>query len=284
MKEFFHSVKFKIILGIIALLIGVMLYAGTRLINDPGMSFFGAIFSPIQEFSANISSKVTSSLDTFINAKKYHEENEQLKKQLGELYNEVVDYDKIKSENEQLRQVIGLKKEFPDYVFSPPCSIIAKTTNDRYGSFVIDKGLNDDISPYDPVITAEGLVGVVTKVSATSARVQTILSPDTPVGAYCVRTKDTGVVSGDVELAQDGLCLMKYIDRQSTIKAGDIIVSSGNGGLFPVGRIIGTVKEIKSDDSGLSKNAVIAPVVDIDSVTSVFVITDFNGQGEGYAE
>ena len=69
-----------------------------------------------------------------------------------------------------MRQVIGLKEQFPDYVFSPPCAIIAKTTNDPFGSFIIDKGSDDDISLNDPVITADGLVGVVVKVSFTPCR------------------------------------------------------------------------------------------------------------------
>lgn len=284
MKEFFNSAKFKIIVCILALLIGVMIYSGTKSGSESGSSFFGRAFAPIQKFSTNLSNKVESSLDMLTNASQYYEDNKRLKEQLGEMYNQIVDYDKIKRENEQLRQVIGLKEEFPDYVFSPPCAVIARTTNDPYGSFIIDKGSSDDIAQNDPVITADGLVGVVVKVSKTYSRVKTILSPDVTVGAYCVRTKDPGVVEGSVELTEDGLCKMMYIDRTSDIKKGDIIVTSGNSGLFPVDRIIGTVEEVKVEDSGLSLYATIKPLVETDSITNVFVITDFNGQGEGYEE
>lgn len=281
MQDFFKSLKFKIIVGIMAVLVGLMIYSGT---TDESGTFFESILKPIQSFSTDISGRVESSLDMLTNARKYYEDNQRLKEQLGELYIQIVDYDKIKRENEQLRQVIGLKEEFPDYVFSPPCAVIARTTNDPYASFTIDRGSADGISVNDPVITAEGLVGIVVKVSKTYSRVQTILSPDVPVGAYCIRTKDPGVVEGSVELAEDGLCKMMYIDRSSKIEKGDIIVTSGNSGLFPVDRVIGTVETIQTEESGLSLYATIKPVVDIDSITNVFVITDFNGQGEGYEE
>lgn len=77
---------------------------------------------------------------------------------------------------------------------------------------------------------------------------------------------------------------MKYIDRSSDIKEGDVIVTSGNSGLFPVDRVIGVVEEVAVEESGLSLFATIRPVVDIDSITNVFVIMDFNGQGEGYED
>lgn len=286
MRDFFRSRKFKVIVCIAAFLIGLMLYAGVKLSNEPGMNIFHTIFGPIEKFSSNISSKVEASLDMFINAKVYYEDNQKLKKQLDDMYNQMIEFDKVKRENEELRKVIGLKEDFPDYEFSPPCAVIARTTNDPYGSFVIDKGMNDGIEAYDPVITSDGLVGIVTKVSKTYSHVRTIFSPETPVGAYCIRTEDTGVIEGstDPEYYENGYCKMMYIDRDSEMKVGDIVVTSGNSGLFPVDRLIGTVEEIIAEDNGLSLSAKIKPAVDIDSVTNVFVITAFNGQGEGYEE
>lgn len=284
MGEFFRSWKFKVLICVLALLIGMMLYAAKASHSESGGSVFGTIFAPLQEFSTNISDKAESSLDMLLNAEKYYEDNQKLKEQLGELYNQIIDYDTLKQENAQLRQMIGLKEEFPDYVFSPPCSVIGRTTNDPYGSFIIDRGTNDDIAQYDPVITKYGLVGIVSKVSSTYCRVKTILSPDVPVGVYCVRNKDTGVIEGDVEYARDGLCKMKYISRESDIKKGDIVATSGSSGLFPTDRLVGIVEEVQLEDSGLSLYAVIRPIVDVDAVTDVFVITEFNGQGEGYED
>ncbi len=282
MKDFFFSVKFKIIVCVAALLIGVMIYAGTQSGTDVGSVVFETIFSPIQELSTKLSDSVRKRLDMLVNADSTYNENEQLKQQLVEMYEVVIENDRLTRENEELRSIIGLKEEQPDYVLSPPCSVISRTANDPFGSFLIDCGYSDGISQYDPVITADGLVGVVTKVSGTYSRVQTILSPEVPVGVMCVRTRDTGVIEGTAELAAEGKCRMRYIDRESKLKSGDIIVTSGSSGLFPNNRIVGIVERIETEESGLSQIAIIKPVNEIKDITSVFVITDFNGQGEGY--
>lgn len=284
MRDFFNSWKFKVLVCVLALLIGILLYGGIASASETGSSFFGRMFAPIQRFSSNLSRKVEASLDMLLNADQYYEDNQKLKEQLGELYNQIIDYDKLKEENEQLRRVIGLKEDYPDYEFSPPCSVIGRTSNDPYGSFIIDRGTDDGIAAYDPVITEKGLIGVVSKVSKTYSRVKTILSPDVPVGVYCVRTKDTGVIEGDIEYAGKGLCKMNFIPKGSDIRRGDIVATSGASGVFPADRLVGVVEEVGMEESGLSMYAVIRPAVDSKTVASVFVVTYFNGQGEGYEE
>lgn len=268
----------------LALLIGITLYTVKESSSDPGNSVIAKVFAPVQKLATNIKNGVEESLSVITNAKQYYEDNKQLRAQLDELYVQIVDYEKLKNENEQLRKVIGLKEDFPDYEFSPPCQIISKTANDPFGSFIIDKGTTDGVSVYDPVITDTGLVGIVTKASTTYSRVTTIFSPDVPVGAYCIRNDTTGIVECDAELASKGVCRMKYIEKDSDLKKGDVIVTSGNSGLFPKDRVIGIVEEIYIEESGLSKTAVIKPVADIKNIQSVFVITSFNGQGENYEE
>ena len=284
MRDFFYSKKFKVIICVLALLIGITLYTVKESSSDPGNSVIAKVFAPVQKLATSIKNGVEESLSVITNAKQYYEDNKQLRAQLDELYVQIVDYEKLKNENEQLRKVIGLKEDFPDYEFSPPCQIISKTANDPFGSFIIDKGTTDGVSVYDPVITDTGLVGIVTKASTTYSRVTTIFSPDVPVGAYCIRNDTTGIVECDAELAAEGVCRMKYIEKDSDLKKGDIIVTSGNSGLFPKDRVIGIVEEIYIEESGLSKTAVIKPVADIKNIQSVFVITSFNGQGENYEE
>lgn len=284
MRDFFYSKKFKVIICVMALLIGITLYTVKESSSDPGNSVIAKVLAPVQKLATSIKNGVEESLSVITNAKQYYEDNKQLRAQLDELYVQIIDYEKLKNENEQLRKVIGLKEDFPDYEFSPPCQIISKTANDPFGSFIIDKGTTDGVSVYDPVITDTGLVGIVTKASTTYSRVTTIFSPDVPVGAYCIRNDTTGIVECDAELAAEGVCRMKYIEKDSDLKKGDIIVTSGNSGLFPKDRVIGIVEEIYIEESGLSKTAVIKPVADIKNIQSVFVITSFNGQGENYEE
>lgn len=259
MKEFFHSVKFKIIIALTAVLIGAMIYSVTTGGYSSGSNYlFEVIFEPVRNLSSSISDKVSRSLDMVINAEKYYNENQQLKAQLNALYNDVIDYDKVLEENKELRVMLELKEEYNNYKFSPPCTVIARTTNDPYGSFTVDKGANDGIKPGDPVVTETGIVGVCFEVSPSTSKVRTLYSPKTAVGVYTVRTKAEGIAEGGYDLAINGRIRMSYISKESDIREGDVIVTSGSAN-YPAGQLIGTVESVEMEQNGLSKFAVIIP-------------------------
>lgn len=258
-----------------AVLLGAMIYSVTTGGYSSGSSYlFELVFEPVRTLSSKISEKVSTSLDMLINAEKYYNENQQLKEQLNALYNDVIDYDRILQENEELRVMLRLKEEYNDYEFSSPCTVIARTTNDPYASFTIDKGANDGITPGDPVVTQNGIVGVCYEVSPATCKVRTLFSPKTAVGVYTVRTKSEGIVSGGYDLAQNGRIRMSYISKESDIAEGDVIVTSGSTN-YPAGQLIGTVESVDMEASGLSKYAVIIPAEDPRTITSVFVITNY---------
>ncbi len=94
-----------------------------------------------------------------------------------------------------------------------------------------------------------------------------------------VRSKTTGVLENNLEYAENGVCLISNILKDADITAGDVVVTSGNSGLFPEGIVVGTVIEVYDDPNGLSKHAVIQPAVDCFDVTAVFAVTDFDGKG-----
>ena len=279
MKDFFGTTKFKILVAVMAVIVGVMIFSLTQGgYTTDSSSVFGYIFEPFQKFSTGVSNRVTSTLDMLFNAEKYYNENIELKNTLNEIYNDIIDYDIIARENEQLRVMLELKEEYDDYTFSAPCTVIARTTNDPYHSFTIDKGSEDGVAPYDPVITSSGLVGVCYDVSRSTSKVRTLYSPKTAVGVTAVRSKATGIIEGDYEIAENGQCRMNYISKTSDIEEGDIIITSGSE-TVPANQLIGTVKEVGMEDSGLSKYAIINLAINPDDVSTVFVITSFNGQG-----
>ncbi len=275
MRDFFQSVKFKIIIALTALLIGAMIYSVTTGGYSTTSSYiFEMIFEPVKKLSHNISDQISVKLDMLINAEKYYNENQQLKKQLDELYNQIIDYDEIVHENGDLRTMLDLKEGYDNYKFSPPCTVIARATNDPYASFTVDKGSDDGIKPGDPVVTQNGIVGVCSEVSPVTCKIRTLFSPKTSMGAYAVRTKAEGVVSGGYEYASDGKIRMEHIAKESDIEKGDIIVTSGSAN-FPAGHLIGVVDSVEMETNGLSKYAIIIPAEDPRTLSGVFVVTDY---------
>lgn len=280
MKEFFHSVKFRILICIGALLLGLMTYVAVTVgTQTPPEQILSTITYPFVTAANAISEGVSGLIDKIVNADKYKGENESLSAELSEMYKYTMDYDSLKAENDQLREMLELKERNEDFIFSEPCKVIGRNANDIYGGFTIRQGKNSGISEGDPVVTAVGLVGRVTSVADNYAKVTTILSPQVNVGVYTMRSKATGVLENNMETAEKGLCVMSDILKDADIREGDVIFTSGRSGLFPDDVQIGTVKEIYDDPNGFSKHAVIELTQDVRAVTSVFVITDFSGKG-----
>ncbi len=280
MKEFFHSVKFKILICIGALLLGLMTYVavsgGFATVPE---QIINTVTYPFVTAANAISDGVGGFIDKLVNADAYKSENDELRAQLSEMYKDTVGYEELKEENKLLREMLGLKEENEDLVFSAPCDIVKRNANDLYGGFTINRGSDDGLSLYDPVITPVGLIGRVSEIAPNYARVTTLLSPQISVGVTCMRSKATGVIENDLASAEDGLCLMSNILKDADIHVGDVVATSGYSGLFPEGVIVGTVREVYDDPNGLSKHALIEPVEDCFEVVTVFAVVDFEGKG-----
>ncbi len=280
MKDFFHSVKFRILLCIAALLLGLMtcvaVSAGTQTAPEQIIS---TITYPFVTAANAISNGVSGFIDKLVNADKYKSENERLNVEIAEMYKSTMDYEDLVRENERLREMLELRKKNEDFRFSEPCDVSGTNANDIYGGFTVSKGKNSGISLGDPIVTSVGLIGRVTSIADNYAKVTTILSPQVNVGVYTTRARATGVLENTLEYAQKGQILMSSILKEADIREGDIIFTSGKSGLFPDDLYVGKVIGVFDDPNGFSKHAVIEPAQDVRNVTSVFAITDFEGKG-----
>ena len=281
MREFFRSRFFKVVMVVLALLLGFMIYAISQ--NGVGAvtsQIVGAISAPFQKLSSYISETATDFFGKFVNVQEYYEQNQQLREEIAELREDMVDYDKIKRENEQLKELAGLKEEDPN-IQMVAATVVARDPSERFGSFTIDKGSLHGIKVRDTVITAEGLVGVVTEVGEVYSKVTTILSPELKIGAMEQGTGEIGIVTGTVALSEENSCKLSNLGTDSEIKEGDLIVTSGAGGIYPKGVIIGKAGAIQTEEHGITSYTKVTPVFDIKTVKQVFIITDFFGKSQG---
>ena len=282
MRDFLKSTRFKVMVGFLAFLVGMMVYAVTRGgYSVSGASFINTVTKPFRAASNSISRKMEHTVDKLTNADKYIEENERLKKQIGELNAQLTEYDAIKAEVEELRKFVSIKEEHEDYMLSQPCKVLGYVTNDPFKSFTIDKGSADGILVNCPVVTSEGLVGITVEVSKHVSTVRTILSPDLSVAAVASSSNaDQGIIEGNVLSSENGQTKLIHVPKKNKLKRGDLMITAGNSGLFPKDYPIGTILEIGFDSNGLSVCADIQPCVDVNRLTSVIVITDFSGKKE----
>ncbi|MBQ3948708.1 MAG: rod shape-determining protein MreC, partial [Ruminococcus sp.] len=245
MREFLKSTRFKILLAFLAFLIGIMIYAVTKGgYSVSGASFINTVTKPFRAASNRISMKMENTVDKLSNADDYYEENERLKKQIGELNAQLTEYDALKAEVEELRKFVTIKEEHEDYLLSQPCKVLGYITNDPFKSFTIDKGSTDGIRVNCPVVTAEGLVGITVEVSKHVSTVRTILSPDLSVAAVASSSgADQGIIEGNVLSSENSRTKLIHVPKKNKLKRGDLMITGGTSGLFPKDYPIGTILE-----------------------------------------
>ena len=279
MKEFFHSWVFKVLLALVIVMFAFLLRATLTMgASTVFEQIVGTITTPLQSVSASLSGSVTGFLDQFWHAQEISEENERLREENRQLLEQMVDYENYKNENESLKEQLQIQEDNPDWE-TMTASVIGRDPSDEFYSFTIDKGTLDGVAYQDPVITADGLVGIVSEVGPVFAKVTTILDVRLNVACQDVRTQDVATVSGDISLAENGQCRMSLIPRESGIAKGDIIQTAGTSGLYPQGIIIGRVSDVGYEPSGTMMYAVVQPASEIETVKDVVIITSFKGQG-----
>lgn len=279
MKDFFHSKGFKALMGIIFILFGLMLYtasSGGSIFTD----LLGLVTTPMQKVSTVVTNNATVAANSVTaSADQLLQENAALKKEIEELNTKLIDYYQVKQENEQYREFLELKQENKDFSFVSG-AVIARDPNDLFFSFTVDKGAAAGISVNDPVITNAGVVGWVSSVNTAFCRVTTILSADTSISAIDKVTQESGVTSSNLKLAEQGLLRMGFLAAGTKVKAGDLLVTSGMGGVYPKNLPIGKVLDVAPGEYDVSYAATVQPLVDVKSVKDVFIITEFEGQGQ----
>ena len=276
MKDFFDTWKFKILVGIAVFLAAIMAYAGAngRLTAAP-QEILSVAVAPFQRAAAAVSNGVSSLWEKYTNIDAILEENEKLTTENAELRGQMVDYDKLKAENEAYKALTNIQEQHPEmsYVSS---FVIGRDPLDSFYGFTLDKGSLDGVEANDAITSDEGyLLGVVTEVDLTSCKVMTILHPSFNAAGVVSRTRDNGIITGSADYAAEGLCILSNLSRSTLTKADDQVITTGLGGVFPPDVLVGVVQELVPEVSGKSTIAVLKPGADPRTVKHVFIITNY---------
>lgn len=279
MLQFLKGRKFRTFLLVIcALLSGSVLAMVSDGASTPVSNAVSIVFTPVQKLADVVSDKVQDAGAYFRSSASYKNENERLKQKIAEYENQLAQYGDMAQKISSYETMLGVKEENPDFEL---CSadIIGTDDGDLFTTLIINKGSNHNVSAKDPVVMGNYLVGIVKKAYPSYSVVETILNPGINISAIESKTREVAYVTTDLEHVKNGLCLMESLDRTTSITPGGLVVTSGIGGLYPKGLIIGSVKEISESKFELSSYAVIEPGVEINEIEDVFVITAFEGQG-----
>lgn len=232
----------------------------------------GTVISPLQKIVYNINEKLKSSVDFFLNFSKVKEENDSLKAENVELESKLVEYDRMKDENERLREVLKYSESNSNYDYIG-VNIIGYSGGNFADGYVIDKGTNDGLAKEMVVISSNGLVGKITRAESNYSIVQSIVNENIAVSVMVQSTRETtGILKGLKEGKDKSLTKIYNLPIDSDIKEGDVILTSGLGMIYPKEIRVGEVVSVEVDNVKVMKNAVVKPFVDFTKLEELFVV------------
>jgi len=189
-----------------------------------------------------------------------------LKSENARLTNQMVELDELRQENDRLKSLFSFKSG-SDYSLVV-AQVIGKDSSNWSSSVIVDKGRNSGVESGRCVVTDAGLAGKVVEVGNATSKIMLISDPNSSVAALIQRSREQGIVSGTIT----GQLRLHFLAVDSDIKAGDTVITSGLGGIYPKGLVVGRIIEIGVDKGGLSKSCLVVPTVKLSKLEEVLIM------------
>ncbi len=257
-----------VLLGSLVAACLVLLTLQTRGYGSAASDVFAVVATPIQTGLAKASRATFGLWTTYLDWKNVRAENRRLRAEVQELRVQALRVVETDDENRRLRRLLALQEQLPLTTLSG--EIIAREWGGWIRSLTVNRGRGDNVPRLTAVISPNGLIGRVVDVRPGVSIVQVLTDPTSTVGAHVLRTRTPGIVEGDPR----GTLRFKFMARDgASIQTGDTLVTAGQGGLFPRGIPIGTVRSIDNRGAALFHYAELTPAVDFARVDEVLLVT-----------
>lgn len=234
-------------------------------------AYFLPVFSHLQKYTTVTYRSVRDFMHGVFRSRGMIVKNRRLMEKVQFLNEKISQLEEYERENVELRKLLKFRskgrigKILRDSVGA---EVIGRNASNWYETLMIDRGRKDGLRRDMVVISGEGLVGRITRIGSVTSQVLLILDEDSCVSAIIQRTKSHGIVQGQLS----HILNMKYLSDKDEIVRGDAVRSSGLGGIYPEGLLIGTITESKKADFGLTVSAEMLPAVDFSRLENVFVL------------
>lgn len=238
---------------------------------------------PFELTVSRVLSGIHTGIDVIDSALKTRVEWEEMENRIAALEAEKNAWEETKAENLRLQTLLDYRSKNPQYRLMIG-SVISRNYGTWSNTLVIDRGETDGVQPFMPIITPKGVVGFIAEVYPYSSRVQLILDPRSSVGAVVQRPESrvVSIVRGNGNSPLEPQFI--NIPREADILDGDVLVTSGLGGVYPKGLVVGTVKAVYEDENNFMKAAVVTPAVDFSRLEEVMVLIHADAEIPNFPE
>ena len=227
------------------------------------------IINPIQKVFVDVKTKITGNTSYFDTMEQLQTENEELKEKNKRLEENLRELEILKAEKNTLEEYLNLTQKYSNYE-TIPAYVINRDISNYSGTIILNVGSNDGVAENMTVIADKGLVGHVISVTNTTSKVQVIVDPASTVSATMSTVEESIICKGTLE--DKKILRASYIPTGAELIIGDTIQTSGLGGIYAKGILIGTISEIVTTNNSTDRYAVIQTAVDFSKVYSVLVI------------
>ena len=265
----------KYILAVIAVVSVLMIVVSFRF-NDkmaPVQSAVGGVITPMQRGINTIGRKIANQTKHITTMNKLVKQNDALQKKLDEMSAENRLLQQDKYELEDFRKLYKLDEQYASYP-KVAARVISSDPDNWYNTFIIDKGSEDGLAVNMNVMAGDGLVGIVTKVNKSYARVQSIVDDESTVMGTVLKTSDNCMVNGDLKLMNKGVIDVTSIPGDAKIKDGYEVVTSQISDRYLPGILIGYLRDVKTDTSNMTQSGYLTPAADFSGLDMVLVIKE----------
>lgn len=230
------------------------------------------ILAPLQETLSGISSASNGLFGSFREAQAVDQDNQKLRRMVDELRRENVELWDMVARQQKSIEEMGFQKANPRWSYLS-ARVVAWDPSSIVRTVVIDKGKLDGVGPGMVVVSSSGLVGKVLELADRWAKVLLITDPRSSVNGVLQGSEDRtkGVLQG----RPDGLLQMRYLLAESKVQKGDVVVTSGLGGVFPSGLFIGWVMEASYSDGQMFHEVLVRPAAGLSDLADLMVVTNF---------
>lgn len=235
-----------------------------------------ALFKPVQTGFRTAADNVAGFWQSLTDGIRIRDENKQLLQDNAQLRNQVAQLEAAGRNYEELKDALQLKDQFDRYEIAG-ARVMTRELGTWFDVYKIDMGTSDGLAVSDTISYAvvdsqSRLIGRVLSADLTTAKILPMLHEGFSVSARVNEVNGAIVrMRGDLVLKNSGLCMIDQIPASADLRIGDQLVTSGLGGLFPEGIIIGEIIEITDDNSG-RRTAVVKPLADYENLSVVFVM------------
>ena len=261
--------KFRTIALCACLMLAALLLYSDHLRQRPATSLFHRVIlqltSPVQGGVRTLVHSTADLWQHYLWLVDTATENEILRRDNRRLQASLREFDEIRFENQRLKKLLDFREA--SSLKALPARVVAEDASSWFRTILIDKGSNDGVASGMPVVTAEGIVGRTFQISDHESRVLLVTDASSSIATTLQQSRSRGIARGHGSGLQ-----LNYVERNTEVSVGELVITSGTGGVFPKGLAVGTVDQVEREEFGLFQRISMRPTVDLTRIEEILVL------------